>query len=146
MDVSIPFDTMNNTAFHGAKLALFIGPMLVTILRDDSPAIPWPGHWDLPGGGREGQETGIQCALRETREELGLQLSENTVCWGRMYWRKGAAFWFFAAHLPEERAKEVCFGNEGQRWELIDPYNYLQRPRAIPEFQSRLADYLSGAK
>ena len=36
--------------FSGAKLALFLGPDLLVILRDDRPDIPWPGRWDLPGG------------------------------------------------------------------------------------------------
>ena len=44
-------------SFIGAKLALFIGADLLTILRDDRPDIPFPGHWDFPGGGREGGES-----------------------------------------------------------------------------------------
>jgi len=61
-------------SFSGAKLALFLGVDLLVILRDDRPDIPYPGHWDFPGGGREGQETPEACALRETREEVGLVL------------------------------------------------------------------------
>ena len=55
-------------SFDGAKLALFLGKDLVVILRDDKPDIPYPAHWDLPGGGREGAETPEACALRETYE------------------------------------------------------------------------------
>ena len=48
--------------FSGAKLALFLGADLLVIRRDMRPDIPFPGHWDLPGGGREGEE-------EEPREE-----------------------------------------------------------------------------
>ena len=56
-------------SFSGAKLALFLGADLLVIKRDDRPDIPYPGYWDLPGGGREGDETPQACALRETYEE-----------------------------------------------------------------------------
>lgn len=52
--------------FHGAKLALFIGADLVVIRRHDRPDIPWPGALDLTGCGREGQESPVDCVLRET--------------------------------------------------------------------------------
>src|SRR3546814_18606002 len=48
---------MHQTGFSGAKIALTCGQRLVAYQRDVKPAIPWPGLWDLPGGGREGGET-----------------------------------------------------------------------------------------
>ena len=63
--------------FLGAKLALLVGDRIVTILRDDIPTIPWPGHWDLPGGGREGDETPETCVLRELEEELAIAAGQN---------------------------------------------------------------------
>ena len=50
--------------FDGAKLALYVGEKLAVILRDDTPGLPFADHWDLPGGGREGEETPLGCALR----------------------------------------------------------------------------------
>lgn len=141
--MSVSFARDDDTDFHGAKLALFVGSRLVTLLRDDKPDIPWPAHWDLPGGGRENGETGPECILRETREEIGLVIPETTLCWGRLYWRKGLAFWFFAARLPAAAADGICLGDEGQRIDLIPPRDYLTRDKAIPQFQARLADYLS---
>ncbi len=81
--------------------------------------------------------------MRETREEVGLSVHETAVCWGRLYQHKGHAFWFFVAHLPEEVASEIRLGDEGQRYELIAPHDYLTRHKAIPQFQQRLADYLA---
>ena len=141
--MSVSFDRPDDTDFHGAKLALFVGKHLVTILRDDRPDIPWPAHWDLPGGGRQGGETGPQCVLRETHEEIGLILPATALCWGRLYPRKGLNFWFFAAQLPTSAAADIRLGNEGQRYELIPPRDYLIRRKAIPQFQERLGHCLA---
>lgn len=60
-------------AFAGAKLILTCGDDLLVCLRDDVDHIPWPAHWDLPGGGAEPGETPTDCALRELHEEFGLR-------------------------------------------------------------------------
>lgn len=84
--------------FDGAKLALFIGDALLIYLRDDLPHIPYPGHWDFPGGGREGSETPAACALRETCEEFGLRIPANSLCFGRLHRCNphSGLNWFFA--------------------------------------------------
>ncbi|MCZ2830539.1 NUDIX domain-containing protein [Modestobacter sp. VKM Ac-2986] len=43
-------------------------------LRDDDPAIPYPGTWCLPGGHLEPGESPVACAVRELEEEMGLVL------------------------------------------------------------------------
>ncbi|WP_162869177.1 NUDIX domain-containing protein, partial [Escherichia coli] len=48
---------MTDRAFGGAKIALLCDGRLLVYQRDDKPGIPWPGMWDLPGGGRENGET-----------------------------------------------------------------------------------------
>ena len=67
--------------FHGAKIAILWRDSVVSILRDDKPEIPFPNFWDLPGGGREGSETPVECVLRETEEELSLRLSTENLIW-----------------------------------------------------------------
>jgi 8-oxo-dGTP diphosphatase len=129
--------------FMGAKLALFLGSDLLVILRDDIPDIPYPGHWDLPGGGREGDETPQQCALRETHEEVGLNVRPDQLVWARQYARPRGKVWFFAAHLPAETAARIIFGSEGQEWRLMDPCVYIAHPLAVPHFADQVRIYMA---
>ena len=39
---------------------------------------PWSGHYAFPGGKLEGSESLLQAANRETYEEIGLQLKDNS--------------------------------------------------------------------
>lgn len=130
-------------SFSGAKLAVFIGQHLLVIQRDDRPDIPYPGHWDLPGGGREGEETPQACVLRETREEVGLVLSPSDLIWANQYPRPRGTVWFFAAHLPEDAQKRVRLGDEGQRWALMHPTTYCKEPLAVPHFVDQIQLYMA---
>ena len=125
--------------FSGAKIALFLGHKLLVILRDDRSDIPFPGHLDFPGGGKKSGETPIECALRETDEEVGLRLCATDLVWSRQYGQS----WFYVALRPPEDVGLIRFGDEGQGWRLICPQDYLSNPLAIPNFADRLRDYLS---
>ncbi|MCM2562732.1 NUDIX hydrolase [Lutimaribacter sp. EGI FJ00015] len=133
----------DDSDFIGAKLALFLGDTLVVIRRDAHPGLPWPGYWDFPGGGREAGESPAACALRETREELGLNVPETALHRGRAFRRPdGALGWMFAARLPASSAHDVRLGDEGQGWALMTPAAYLADPLGIPHFKERLRLYL----
>ena len=47
---------------------------ILLLLRDDIPTIPFPNHWDLPGGRVEPGETPEACIVREMKEEIDLDL------------------------------------------------------------------------
>jgi len=49
---------------------------LIIYLRDDKPDIPFPNHWDLVGGHVEDGETPEQALVRETKEEIGVELKQ----------------------------------------------------------------------
>lgn len=127
--------------FSGAKMLVFIGAQLLVVRRDLSPGIPWPGHLDFPGGGRDGRETPWACARRETREEVGLVIDPGSVIWG--YRRRGVRdSYFFAAMLGPDSAAAIRFGTEGLGWALMAPQAYLTEPLAIPPFQKVLHSFL----
>lgn len=139
----------DNTPFEGAKVALFLGEQLVVILRDDFAGLPFAGHWDLPGGGREGGETPFACVARECMEELGLEINVTDVVWSKVFGSAVTAsgvVWFFAAHQPETSAQDIVFGDEGQRWTLMHVDEFLNHPKAVPAFQSRVRLYLTEEK
>ncbi|WP_172331920.1 NUDIX domain-containing protein [Mangrovicoccus sp. HB161399] len=131
-------------SFAGAKVALFIGGLLLVYLRDDLPSIPFPDQWDFPGGGREGNETPEETVLRETREEFGLDLDPGELhhAIAHRSHEQGWLNWFFAAHLPAGAEADIRFGEEGQFWRLIEPEAYMQNPRRIPHLAALLEDYL----
>ncbi len=131
------------TPFAGAKLALYLGNQLAVILRDAKPGLIFADHWDLAGGGREGAETPLECALRECREELGLIVPPQAVCWGRKFYEGDQAKWFFVAQMPETTKADVVFGDEGQMWQLMAEDTFLRHPKAVPAFQARLALWIT---
>jgi 8-oxo-dGTP diphosphatase len=132
-------------AFHGAKIALICGDALIAYRRDDTPGIPNPGLWDLPGGGREGDETPEQTTLREVEEEFGLALDPACISWRRRYPsvdHPGHLGWFLVGALDRADIARVRFGDEGERWEMMPLATFLDHPRAVPALRARLADYL----
>jgi 8-oxo-dGTP diphosphatase len=129
----------------GAKLALFLGERLVVLQRDATPGLLWAGYWDLPGGGREGDETPLQTALRETREEVALEVDPDWVHWGRDYGTSsGDISWFFVGRGPEALIERIVLGDEGQGWAMWTPEAFLAHELTVPNFKHRLQDYLSG--
>ena len=134
--------------FGGSKAALFIGDKLLITLRDDFAHIPCPNMWDLPGGGREGDETPMQTLHREVREEVGLRMDRATFLWERPYDAVHSAGWvmFYVAQFPATAAADIVFGDEGQAWRLVPPHNFLAMSDAIPSLQQRLRDWMNEAK
>lgn len=123
--------------FHGAKLFLTHRGRMLCYLRDDHPGLPFPAHWDLPGGGREGTESPLTCALRELHEEFGLRLSPRALT-GRVFpshAEPAMVSWLFRGRLGAAQIAAIRFGTEGQRWQMMPVTDYLAHPRAIPHFR-----------
>ncbi|WP_181970394.1 NUDIX hydrolase [Kitasatospora xanthocidica] len=48
---------------------------LLMNLREDRPGMAWPGYWTPIGGWREADESARESAVREVREEAGLEIT-----------------------------------------------------------------------
>lgn len=133
-----------NDEFTGCKLAYIINGQLLVYKRDDFPHIPFPGLWDFPSGGREGNETPEECVLRELNEEFGLSLPEAHLVFKKKvpdYLNTGNSF-FFVAEGQQTEIDAIVFGSEGQCWQLMVIDEYFSHPQAIPLLINRLLDFL----
>lgn len=131
--------------FTGCKIALFCGDKLLTILRDDKPTIPWPNLWELPGGGREGDESPFECVAREVYEELNIQLSKEEVIWSGIYpglLDETKQFVFLVGNLAQEEFDRIDFGDEGQSYKLVSFEEFLTSDRVVPQLQERVREYV----
>ncbi|MBP2620549.1 NUDIX hydrolase [Streptococcus panodentis] len=131
--------------FSGCKIALICGDQLLTILRDNIPTIPWPGMWELPGGGRESEETPFECVRREVFEELALKLEEAAVIWAKEYQgmvNPDKISIFMVGTITQEDVASIVFGDEGQAYQMMAVSDFLASEKVIPQLQGRLRDYL----
>jgi 8-oxo-dGTP pyrophosphatase MutT (NUDIX family) len=54
------------------------GPEVLFIRRAEHPSDPWSGHMAFPGGRQQAEDGSLlETAIRETREEVGLDLAEQ---------------------------------------------------------------------
>lgn len=140
-------EAWDGSNFGGSKIALVCKGQVVAYLRDDKPDILFPGLWDLPGGGREGNESPTACALREVEEEFGLSLDSQRVIALRRYPSSnpnGLDTWFSVATVEPEEIELVRFGSEGQRWLLMTIAEFMEHPRAVPHLKKRLRAAFGG--
>ena len=131
--------------FSGCKIALICDDRLLTILRDDKASIPYPNMWELPGGGREGEETPFECVQREVFEELSLKLEEADIVWAKEYQGMldpDKTSIFMVGIITQEDFASIAFGDEGQAYQLMDVSQFLSDNKVILQLQDRLRDYL----
>ena len=135
--------------FTGCKIALFCGDKLLTILRDDKSNIPYPNTWELPGGGREGDESPFECVAREVYEELGINLTEDCLLWSKVYPSmifEGKESVFLVGQLTQDQFDSIVFGDEGQGYKLMSTEEFLGSDKVVPQLQDRGRGYLEEIK
>ncbi|SFJ50653.1 NUDIX hydrolase [Celeribacter neptunius] len=138
-----PFD---GTPFNGAKIAILRGDHVLTLLRDDIPDIPYPNHWDLPGGGREGDETPFETAARELFEELSVEIAPEQVIYHVIeegYSDPTMKVHFFVARWEDLSDAHIRLGDEGQRWDWMPARTYITREDAVISLRQRLTRALA---
>ena len=137
------------TDFQGCKIALICGDKVLTILRDDKGDIPCPNMWELPGGGREGDESPFECAAREVHEELGIHLTEDCLIWAKVYPSMLFAdkqSVFLVGKLTQDQFDSIVFGDEGQGYQLMNVEEFLSSSQVVPQLQDRVRDYFNKSK
>ncbi len=135
----------NGNAFTGTKIALICGGQVVAYLRDDKDGIPFPGLWDLPGGGREGEEDPVACVLREVEEEFGLRIAADKVRRLTRYTRQGPGLdsYFCMAEISAGDIERIVFGDEGQMWSMMAIEAFIAHELAVPHLQRQLQAILA---
>ncbi len=131
--------------FVGAKAAVFIDGKILCLLRDETPGLSHAGLWDLPGGGREGDESGFETLCREIEEEVGLDARAGRVLWNRFGESAhfpGRMSWFFVIELPDGSARDILMGDEGGAWALMPVSRFMALDDAVPSLQGRVALWL----
>ncbi len=138
------YTSMNK--FAGVKIALLNDQNIIVTLRDNKPNIPFAGMWDLPGGGREGTESAIECAMREIQEELGILLDQKQIIWQREYpalHDESQQAYFMVAKITQAQIDAITFGDEGQGWKLMTIKDFLVDETIVPKLKDRLRDFLT---
>jgi len=80
-------------------------------------------HWDIPKGMAEPGETSVQTALREAREECGVDVDPDALCdLGRFTYRPDKDLWLHAALVERiDTAQCVCSTFFTDRWGRLRP-------------------------
>jgi 8-oxo-dGTP pyrophosphatase MutT (NUDIX family) len=80
-------------------------------------------HWDIPKGMADPGETSVQAALREAREECGLELDPRALHdLGRFTYRPDKDLWLHAALIERiDPGQCVCSTHFTDRWGRLRP-------------------------
>jgi 8-oxo-dGTP pyrophosphatase MutT (NUDIX family) len=108
-------------------------------------------HWDLPKGGAHAGESPLQAALRETREETGLDLAGETLLeLGRLDYRPKKDLHLFAALVPRFDVAELCCESRfshyttGERLPEMDGYGWFAFERIDTLCTAKMSTVLTG--
>lgn len=133
--------------FIGVKAALLLkNKQLLIIQRDNKPGLRFAGLWDFPGGAREDNETPFECAAREAKEELDIDLKESMVIWQKTYPAMhdlNLIAYFMVIKITDTDIGSIKFGDEGQGWKLISINDFMEANDVVEQLKGRLKDYLT---
>ena len=108
---------------------LLITPEGIPLIRD--PKKPAPVYWKLPGGRSENDETAQECAVRETKEEIGVDLDTKALKEIYSEDRGNHMLFIYQAKLkvlPTLKQK----GNEGEEIKVFNQKEILSLPDLFP--------------
>jgi 8-oxo-dGTP diphosphatase len=139
-------NTFEKTDFNGAKGLIFLGEKLL-VYRRDTKTNNKPLCIDLPGGGREGEESPFETFQRETKEEFGIDIEKDEIefsCTIPSTLEPEKKSFFIVAKTTRFNQEDIVFGDEGTEWMLMTPDEFIHRTDGIERQQKRVAEWLSG--
>jgi len=108
-------------------------------------------HWDLPKGGAHEGESPLQAALRETREETGLDLAAEALReLGRFDYRPKKDLYLFATLMPRFDVAQLRCESQfsqyttGQRLPEMDGYDWVRFERVAQLCTPKMTAVLHG--
>jgi 8-oxo-dGTP diphosphatase len=136
------FDSTRN--FHGAKGLVFIGEKIL-VYRRDGRTTNLPFYIDLPGGGREDNESPFETFKRETKEEFGVTLEAGDIVYSKQYMSiidPTMEAYFMVAKPSTITVEDVVPSFEVPEPMMIHIADYLALTDAIPRHVERAKEYL----
>ena len=127
----------------GTEGLVYIGDKLL-VYRGDDKTTEWPLSIDLPGGGKENNETPFETFSREINEEFSLTITKSAITYSKRYpstLNKCKFGHFAVAKLGVEQKQHIQLGSEGIESISMTQDDYLARKDAWPIFQERSAEY-----
>jgi 8-oxo-dGTP diphosphatase len=116
---------------------------VIAIQRDDDPAIPYPGRWELPGGRLERDETPEEGATRECFEEVHVIVDLEDIHGNDEHLIEDPVNTVLVvAVVSLEKVMRMKLGNEGQACKLLPLNEFLSNNDVIPEQRMRVRRYI----
>jgi len=128
----------------GAKGIVFIGQKML-VYRRDTNTNRFPLYIDLPGGGKESDESPFETYKREVKEEFGINIRENEVVYAKQYMSSlepTKELYYIVIKTVGTREEDIVFGDEGIEYYLFTPEEYLRRKDIIPRHKDRVQECL----
>lgn len=127
---------------HAAGVVLVAPDGNILLLKRSGEETNYAGHWALPGGGVEFDETPELGALRETREETGHQIMKPMRLMHRVRTPTGLIYHTYAAPADEKFEPTLNGEHSEHRWTALDdlPEDLHPAVRSMLEGQLGLAE------
>ncbi len=135
---------INDVNFHGVKGLIFVGEKIIVFRRDNNTK-NWPLQIDLPGGGRENNESPFETFKREVMEEFGVVVEAEDVIFSKKYQAvldPTKEAYFMVTKPLDIIESDIVFGDEGLEFSLMTPQEFIDLEDAVKRQQDKVADYL----
>ena len=145
---SIDQNIFSERNFHGVKGVIFIREKIL-VYRRDIRTTSFPLCVDLPGGGKENNESPLATFKRELMEEFGIKINSTDVVYAKKYisvMDPMKESYFIVTKPLDIKEDDIVLGDEGLEFMLMDPGEYLKLSDGIKRQQNKVAEYLDAIK